>query len=69
MVPFALAGDAAFAVALAVLLLTGAPQQWVEVAFAGLVWGIPGTLSMVLHDRNRKQRRALSHPEFRVDNP
>ena len=64
MVPFALAGVAAFAIALVVTLLAGAPRAWIEVCLAGLLWGIPGTLTMVVHDRNRKRRRALTHPEF-----
>jgi hypothetical protein len=34
------------------------------------VWGIPGTLTMVVHDRHRKRHRALTHPEFHaVDQP
>jgi uncharacterized protein DUF2530 len=68
MVPFALAGVAAFAVALLVTVLADAPREWVQVCLAGLIWGIPGTLTMVRHDRNRKRRRALSHPEFTVSN-
>ncbi|WP_328478871.1 DUF2530 domain-containing protein [Actinoplanes sp. NBC_00393] len=66
MVPFALAGDAAFAIALLITWLAGAPHEWVMICLAGLLWGIPGTLTMVVHDRERKRRRALTHPEFRV---
>ncbi|MBB2945128.1 hypothetical protein FB565_004861 [Actinoplanes lutulentus] len=66
MLPFALAGVAAFAVALLVTWLAGAPDHWVEITFAGLIWGIPGTLTMVVHDRGRKHRRVLTHPEFTV---
>lgn len=66
MVPFALAGVAAFAVALLITWLTGAPAATVQICLAGLVWGIPGTLTMVMHDRNRKRRRALTHPDFQV---
>ena len=66
MVPFALAGVAAFAVALLVTVLAGAPRDWIEVSLASLIWGVPGTLTMVLHDRNRKRRRALTHPEFQI---
>ena len=66
MVPFALAGVAAFAIALLVTVLAGAPDKWIEVSLAGLIWGIPGTLTMVVHDRNRKRRRALTHPEFHM---
>jgi hypothetical protein len=66
MVPFALAGVASFAVALLATWLAGAPEDWVEICLAGLLWGIPGTLTMVVHDRNRKRRRALTHAEFQV---
>ena len=38
----------------------------VQISVAGLVWGIPGTLTMVLHDRRRARRRALTHPDFQV---
>jgi hypothetical protein len=70
MVPFALAGVAAFALASLITWLGDAPQSWVEISVAGLVWGIPGTLTMVVHDRHRKRRRALTHPEFHaVDQP
>jgi hypothetical protein len=70
MVPFALAGVAAFALASLITWLGNAPQSWVEISVAGLVWGIPGTLTMVVHDRHRKRRRALTHPEFHaVDQP
>ncbi|MEU4428518.1 DUF2530 domain-containing protein [Actinoplanes sp. NPDC024001] len=66
MVPFALAGVAGFAIALLVLWLSGAPEDWIRICVAGLLWGIPGTLTMVVHDRQRKRRRALTHPEFHV---
>lgn len=66
MVPFALAGVAAFAVALLATWLGGAPDNIVQICLAGLGWGLPGTLTMVVHDRNRKRRRALSHPDFQV---
>jgi hypothetical protein len=66
MVPFALAGVAVFAVASLITWLGNAPQSWVEISVAGLLWGIPGTLTMVVHDRHRKRRRALTHPEFRA---
>ncbi|MDI6100534.1 DUF2530 domain-containing protein [Actinoplanes sp. NEAU-A12] len=67
MVPFALAGVAAFAIASLITWLFQAPQAWLEISVAGLVWGVPGTLTMVVHDRQRKRRRALTHPEFRVE--
>jgi hypothetical protein len=66
MVPFALAGMAAFAVAgLAVLLFHGRSQWW-WICVAGFLAGIPGLLTMLRHDANRRRRRALSHPQFRV---
>jgi hypothetical protein len=66
MVPFALAGTAAFAVAGAVLLVVGAPESWLWTCLAGILCGIPGLLTMLRHDANRRRRRALSHPEFKV---
>ncbi|MBO3740746.1 DUF2530 domain-containing protein [Actinoplanes sp. NEAU-H7] len=67
MVPFALAGVAAFAVATLITWLAEVPDLWFQTSLAGLLWGIPGTLTMVVHDRNRRRRRALTHPEFTVD--
>ncbi|GAA2892202.1 hypothetical protein Acy02nite_63520 [Actinoplanes cyaneus] len=64
MVPFALAGLAAFAVATLIMWLAGAPDDWVDTGVAGFLVGIPGLITMIVHDRNRKRRRALSHPEF-----
>ena len=66
MVPFALGGIAAFAVAGVVLLLAGAPESWLWTCLAGMLCGIPGLLTMLRHDANRRRRRALSHPEFTV---
>ena len=66
MVPFAVAGMAAFAVAgLAVQLFHGRSEWW-WICVAGFFSGIPGLLTMLRHDANRRRRRALSHPEFRV---
>jgi hypothetical protein len=67
MVPFALAGLAAFAVASLVCLLADAPDAWLRTSVAGLLVGIPGLITMIVHDRGRKRRRALSHPEFHAD--
>ena len=66
MVPFALVGIAGFAIALLVTWLADAPDLWVRTALAGLLLGAPGLTTMVVHDRNRRRRRALTHPEFRV---
>jgi hypothetical protein len=67
MLPFALGGTAAFVVAGVVLLLAGAPQDWLWICVAGALWGVPGPITMIRHDANRRRRRALTHPEFRVD--
>ena len=67
MVPFAVGGMGAFAVAGVVLLLAGAPDEWLWTCLAGFLLGIPGLLTMLRHDANRRRRRALSHPQFRVN--
>jgi hypothetical protein len=73
MVPFALAGMAAFLVAGLVLLLfhdwlsDHGHTDWLWICVAGFLLGIPGLLTMLRHDANRRRRRALSHPEFRVN--
>jgi hypothetical protein len=70
MVPFALAGMAAFAVAGIVLLIVGGRREWLWTCLAGVLLGIPGLLAMLRHDAIRRRRRALSHPEFRpTDEP
>ena len=66
MVPFTLAGMAAFAVAGVVLLLVGTRREWLWTCLAGVLLGIPGLLTMLRHDANRRRRRALSHPDFRI---
>jgi hypothetical protein len=66
MVPFALGGMAAFALAGVILLLAGGPTEWRWICLAGFLAGIPGLLTMLRHDANRRRRRTLSHPEFQV---
>ena len=66
MVPFALAGMAAFAIAGVVLLLAGGRSEWLWTCVAGVLVGIPGLLTMLRHDAHRRRRRALSHPDFKV---
>ena len=39
---------------------------WLWTCLAGLLCGIPGLLTMLRHDANRRRRRALTHPEFKV---
>lgn len=66
MVPFALAGMGAFAVAGVVVLIAGGPAEWLWICLAGFLWGFPGTATMLRHDANRRRRRALTHPAFEV---
>jgi Flp pilus assembly protein TadB len=67
MVPFAVGGLAGFAIAALIVWLVGGPQRWLEICVAGFVVGIPGLITMVVHDRHRRRRRALTHPEFTID--
>ena len=72
MVPFAVAGMAAFAVVgIALLFFRGwlaahGHTDWLWTCLAGFLVGIPGLITMLVHDANRRGRRALSHPEFRL---
>jgi hypothetical protein len=66
MVPFALGGMAAFAIAGVIVLIAGGPDEWRWICLAGFLWGIPGLLTMLRHDANRRRRRALTHPQFQV---
>jgi hypothetical protein len=66
MVPFAVAGLAGFVVAALVVWITNGPDSWLDTCIAGFLVGIPGLITMIVHDRHRRQRRALTHPEFRV---
>jgi uncharacterized protein DUF2530 len=65
MVPFAVAGLAAFAIAFAIVWLADGPDTWLQTCLAGFLVGIPGLITMLIHDRNRKRRRAITHAEFR----
>jgi uncharacterized membrane protein len=67
MVPFAVGGMIGFAVAAVVVGLAHGPDRWLQTCVAGFLLGIPGLITMIVHDRHRRQRRALTHPEFRVD--
>ncbi|MGN9774609.1 DUF2530 domain-containing protein [Micromonospora sp. H33] len=64
MVPFALAGMAAWAVAGLVLLLfrdrlvENGHENWLWTCLAGFLWGFPGLAVMMRHDTNRRRRRA-----------
>ena len=60
----ALAGMGAFALVGLVLLLNrdwlaaNGHESWLSICAAGVVWGIPGLLTMIVHDRHRKARRS-----------
>jgi hypothetical protein len=64
MVPFAIAGIALWIIAALIMLpfrdelARAGHGSWVGIAVAGALWGIPGLLTMVVHDRNRRRRRA-----------
>ncbi len=66
MVPFAVGGLAAFALAALVVWLADGPDRWLQISVAGFLVGVPGLITMLIHDRNRRRRRAFSHPEFQV---
>jgi hypothetical protein len=50
-----------------VLWLVGGSGAWVRVCLAGFLLGIPGLITMLRHDAHRRRRRALTHPEFQVN--
>ncbi|MEV6814363.1 DUF2530 domain-containing protein [Micromonospora sp. NPDC051296] len=64
MVPFALAGMAAWVVTGLVLLLfrdrlaASGHENWLWICLAGFLWGFPGLAVMMRHDANRRRRRA-----------
>lgn len=72
MVPFAIAGLVAFAVAgIAMLparewLDRHGHDDWPWIALAGFLLGLVGLATMIRHDAHRRRRRALSHPAFQV---
>jgi hypothetical protein len=71
MVPFALAGLGAFVLAgLVGLVFRGwladhGHTDWLWICVAGFGIGLPGLATMMRHDRHRRARRALTHPEVR----
>jgi hypothetical protein len=69
MIPFAVAGLAAFAVAGVIVVLADGPRDWLWICVAGFLLGIPGLITMIRHDAHRRHRRALTHPEFEVHKP
>ena len=56
----------ASAVMALVVWLAHGPDRWLDICIAGFFVGIPGLITMIVHDRHRRRRRALTHPEFRV---
>ncbi|GAA2592364.1 hypothetical protein GCM10010399_23770 [Dactylosporangium fulvum] len=73
MVPFALAGIALWIVAGLIMLpfrdeLADAGHgSWFGITVAGALWGIPGLLTMIVHDRNRRRRRAKASDSFKTE--
>ncbi len=71
MVPFAVAGLVTFALAGLVGLMfrdwlaEHGHTGWLWTCLAGFVIGIVGLVTMIRHDRYRRARRALTHPEVR----
>jgi len=60
MVPFAIGGIAAWAVAGVVLLILGGHADWLRVCLAGFLLGFVGLAVMLRHDANRRARRRSS---------
>jgi hypothetical protein len=60
MVPFALIGMGVWAVVGVVMLIADAPDSWLWTCLAGFLLGIPGLLTMLRHDANRRRRRAAA---------
>ncbi|MEV0267675.1 MAG: DUF2530 domain-containing protein [Hamadaea sp.] len=60
MTPLAIGGIALWALAGIVLWIVDAPTSWLWICVAGVIAGIPGWLTMRVHDRNRARRQAAS---------
>jgi hypothetical protein len=64
MVPFAVGGMALWLIAALIVLLfrdrldAAGHGSWLGICVAGVLWGLPGLATMLVHDRNRKRRRA-----------
>jgi uncharacterized membrane protein len=76
MVPFAVAGIVLWIIAVLIMLpfrddlAAHGHGNWFGIAVAGALWGIPGLLVMLVHDRNRRRRRARAVSEsFKTDEP
>ena len=57
MVPFAVGGIIAFAVAAIGVWIFNGPKDWLEVCLAGFAWGFVGLAVMIRHDRRRRARQ------------
>jgi hypothetical protein len=66
MTPFAIGGIVLWGIAALVMLglhdrLRDAGHgTWLPICVAGVLWGFPGLATMLVHDRNRRRRRAAS---------
>jgi hypothetical protein len=64
MIPFAIGGMVLWAIAALVMLIfkdklhDAGHGTWLPIAVAGALWGLPGLATMLVHDRNRRRRRA-----------
>lgn len=57
MVPFAVAGIIAFALAGLGVWIADGPRSWLWICLSGFLWGLVGLAAMIPHDRKRTQRR------------
>jgi Protein of unknown function (DUF2530) len=53
MVPFALAGTGVWVVVGLVLLVAGAPEEWLWTCLAGVVLGLALLVPMIIRDKRR----------------
>jgi hypothetical protein len=66
MTPFAVVGILLWSVAALMMLafrdrLNDAGHgTWLPICVAGALWGLPGLATMLVHDRNRRRRRATA---------
>jgi hypothetical protein len=64
MVPFAVGGMVLWAIVALVMLpfrdelREAGHGSWFTICVAGFLWGFPGLATMIVHDRNRRRRRA-----------
>jgi hypothetical protein len=66
MTPFAVGGMVLWGIAALVMLAfrdrlhDAGHGTWLPICVAGVLWGLPGLATMVVHDRNRRRRRAAA---------